>query len=393
MDNREEQQLSKSGEARLSSSPPLRRLAIVGSHPATRELAHYDDERYEIWLFNESPMKPEIYKRWDSALQMHIEEVYASPTNWVNKDYWEWLQQDHGDKRIFMQEKDPRVPNAVRYPIEGVRAMLPPEYKYIRSSPAYALALAIYLGYEYIELYGSELTSNTEYAFQATNMAFWIGFCLGKGINFVLKCWEKEFYEMPLYGYEGEFQINKEYFMERYEQHEMADKINVNTYNKVRDRLDEAMMKFDAQKVGTLSFQIVDAAQAVGETTGAKNEALRYAQRTDMISRQEFERMSAYAQRDGAEKEKEMHFAAGKCEYVWNIWKQTGRVDALNQLRTFIDERVKIARAMGELLGKCHENLIYMTKYDKGVAALGGQTAVNQAMKIAGVDMRYGKTD
>ena len=59
----------------------------------------------------------------------------------------------------------------------------------------------------------------------------------------------------------------------------------------------------------------------------------------------------------------------------------------------FINEHSKIARATGELLGKCHENLIYMTKYDKGVSALGGKTAVNQALNIAGVDMRYGKVE
>jgi hypothetical protein len=105
--------------------PPLRSLAIVGSHPDSREKAPFDDPNYEIFLFNEAPQKTEIYKRWDTSLQIHKPEVYTSETNWVNKDHWKWLQQDHGpDKRIFMQEADPRVPNSVRYPIEGVRIRL-----------------------------------------------------------------------------------------------------------------------------------------------------------------------------------------------------------------------------------------------------------------------------
>ena len=140
---------------------PLRSLAIVGSHPETRENAPYDDPNYEIWLFNEAPMKPEVYKRWDAITQIHTPEVYASSENWVNKDYWEWLQQDHGDKKIYMLDVDYRVPNSVSYPIEGVRSLVP--YKYLRSSPALALAGAIYLGYKDITLYGNDLISNTEY--------------------------------------------------------------------------------------------------------------------------------------------------------------------------------------------------------------------------------------
>jgi len=88
--------------------PPRHSLAIVGSHPATRELAPYEDPNFEIWLFNEAAMKPEIYRRWDALLQMHKPEVYASTANWVNPEHWPWLQRDHGDKRIFMQDVDPR---------------------------------------------------------------------------------------------------------------------------------------------------------------------------------------------------------------------------------------------------------------------------------------------
>jgi hypothetical protein len=68
-----------------STHPPL---AIVGSHPATREYAPYDDTRFEIWLFNEAAQKPSVYKRWDGLLQIHKEQVYSSLTNWVNKDHW-----------------------------------------------------------------------------------------------------------------------------------------------------------------------------------------------------------------------------------------------------------------------------------------------------------------
>ena len=75
-------------EAGRSNGNALPSLAIVGSHPDTRENAPFDNPEYDIWLFNEAPMKPEVYKRWTSVLQIHKENVYSSGTNWVNEDHW-----------------------------------------------------------------------------------------------------------------------------------------------------------------------------------------------------------------------------------------------------------------------------------------------------------------
>jgi hypothetical protein len=360
-------------------SLPLRSLAIVGSHPDTRENAPFDDPNYEIWLFNEAPQKPEVYKRWDASLQIHLPEVYSSTENWVNKDHWEWLQQDHGpDKKIYMQEVDPRVPNSVRYPMEGVRSLVP--YKYLRSSPAMFLALAIYLGYKDISLYGSELSSNTEYHYQAINYAFWIGFAHGYGVNLDMQCWHQEFFEQPIYGYEGELQIEREHFMTCYQDHESVHRIKVNAVEKLKNKLDKAMLKSDFDKVGELSLIVETATINTGEVFGAMNEAKRYSERTNQISRQEFERKSAQAQLDGEASEKLMNHAAGKCEYVWNAWKQTGNLEALNQLRTFLKEKNEHAWDTGKHLGIFRENLAYQHEYDQRVTAAGGPRAVAQTL-------------
>jgi len=358
--------------------PAIRPLAIVGSHPDTRELAPYDNPDYDIWLFNEAPQKPEIYKRWDDCLQIHNPDVYSSPTNWVNKDHWEWLQQDHGpDKRIFMQDVDPRVPNSVRYPLEGVLKLVP--YKYLRSSPAMALALAIYLGYQHIELYGSELSSNTEYHYQAINYAFWIGFAHGRGVNLDMHCWHQEFYQ-PIYGYEGELQLDREFFIKCHDEHEIVWKVKDSAYQKIQNKLDKAFIQMKFDRVGELSLTLENVAINTGEVSGAMREAKRYSERTDHISRQEFERVSAQAQLDGEVAEKTMNHAAGKCEYVWNVWKQTGSVEAKNQLKTFIKEKTGHAFDMGIHLGIFRENLSYMTEYDERVTAAGGTRAVAQVL-------------
>lgn len=358
--------------------PPLRSLAIVGSHPDTRENAPFDDPDYEIWLFNEAPQKPEIYKRWDASLQIHNEDVYTSETNWVNKEHWNWLQQDHGPgKRIFMQNADPRVPNSVRYPLEGVLSLVP--YKYLRSSPALALALAIYLGYKDISLYGSELSSNTEYHYQAINYAFWIGFAHGYGVNLNMECWHQEF-NQPIYGYEGELQLDKDHFLKMLNDHQIVYKMKNKGLEKFKDRIKTAMQEANFDKVGELSLAIENSAIATGESYGAMQEAKRYSERTDHISRQEFERVSAQAQLDGEATEKLMNHEAGKCEYVWNVWMQTGRLEALQQLRTFLDKKTELAFDVGKHLGIFRENLAYQREYDARVTAAGGQRAVAQAL-------------
>ena len=369
--------LNKSGKAWRASSA-MRSLAIVGSHPETRELAPFDNPDFDIWLFNEAPQKPEVYRRWDACLQIHIPEVYSSTDNWVNKDHWEWLQQDHGDRYIFMQDVDPRVPNSVRYPIEGVQSLVP--YKYLRSSPAMALALAIYLGYQHIELYGSELSSNTEYHYQAINYAFWIGFAHGRGINLDMRCWYQEFFEQPIYGYEGELQLDRDFFVKCHDEHEIVWKIKDSAYQKTQNKLDKAFMKMQFDRVGELSLDLENVAINTGEVSGAMREAKRYSERTDHISRQEFERVSARAQLDGEVSEKAMNHAAGKCEYVWNVWKQTGSVEAKNQLKTFIKEKTGQAFDMGIHLGIFRENLSYMNEYDERVTAAGGTRAIAQVL-------------
>jgi len=359
-----------------------RKLAIVGNHSATRHLAPFDDLEWEIWLFNEAAQKTEVYTRWDGLLQIHGPEVYTSPFNWVNKDHWEWLQQDHGissvtgePKRIWMQEIDPRVPNSVKYPLEEVLKLTP--HKYLRSSPALALALAIYLGYEHIRLYGSELTSNTEYAYQAPNYAYWIGFAEGRGIDLELCCWQSEF-DQRIYGYDGEFDIDREFFRERFSETEQAWKTNDTILKKTKDRIDQAMLQAKFDEVAKLILELESVALTTGETAGSMAEAERYSQRENPISRQEFERRGANAQNEYNQKLQEMYHVGGKVEYLWNVWRQTGRNEALNQLRMFLKEKVTASYDCGAMQGTYRENMMYMQEYDARLTAAGWVRALRQ---------------
>jgi hypothetical protein len=354
---------------------PGRTLAIVGSHPKGLALVPWDDEAVDILVFNEAPLKPEKYPRWSACLQIHGPEVYAQEHNWVNENYWQWLQQPHG-KPIYMQEVDPRVPDSVKYPLDKVLALVP--YRYLRSSPAMALALGIVQGYSTILLYGSELTSNTEYAYQATNYAFWIGFAHGCGIDVQLKCWQSEFYQ-EIYGYDGELQLERSYFERRRDA--MTDAYNQNqaALDKHQNEIDAAMLKNDFDAVSRMIPEIESIALAAGETFACMAEARRYSERQNMISRQEFERASARAQIDGDKLRSNKDHAGGKLEYVWNAWKLTGRNEALNQVRAFLRELRNLSFATGEKYGTFRENINYLAEYDAKLQAAGGARALGRA--------------
>lgn len=355
-------------------------LAIVGSHPATRDHAPFDDPRFEIWLFNEAPQKPEVYRRWDALLQIHLPEVYRSENNWVNQSHWSWLQEKRG-KPIYMQHVDPDVPDSVEYPLEGILSMVP--YRYLRSSPAMALALAIYQGYQEIWLYGSELSSNTEYSYQSINYAFWIGFAHGRGIDLHLECWQTEFNQL-IYGYEGELQIDRDYFASRVSEYETTWKHNEGKLSKLKGRLDNAMLENNYVLAGELSIEVEDAAQAAGEAYARMSEAKRYSEKIDMISRQEFERKTAQAQQDGDASRSKKDFSGGKCEYVWNVWKQTADHRALSQLRLFLEEKNKYAYETGQQFGIFSENMSYLYEYDARLQAAGGVRALGKPEEYMG---------
>jgi len=357
----------------------VKKLAIVGSHPTTRENAPYNNPDYEIWLFNEAPQKPEVYKSWDASFQMHKPEVYASEHNWVNDTHWEWLQQDHGNRTIWMMDKDERVPNSERYPLEDVLSLVP--YHYLRSTPAMALALAIWLGYEDVSLYGSELSSNTEYGYQAINYAFWIGFAHGYGVDLHLECWQDEF-NQPIYGYEGELQIPRDFFQTRIDDLATVDRVNRKSMEQIDQKMQDAMLKGNFEKVGQLAGALESMALKAGEAAGALSEAYRYHERTNPISRQEFERVAAQSQRDGEQIKEKMLHEGGKAEYVYNVWIQTGNGQALQQLRDFISAKTDHAFETGRNLGIFRENAQYMAQYDDLVTAAGGTRAVSQAEKV-----------
>jgi hypothetical protein len=176
----------------------VKKLAIVGAEKQTRHLAPYDDPEFEIWVFNEWATA-DWCKRWDALLQLHKPDIYTytGTPNDPEKDphHWAFLQQKHG-KPIYMQEVDERVPDSVKYPLQDIIYHF--KTSYFRATICYALALALYQGYEEIHVYGVELNHHAEYKSQRDCFIFWNGIGNGK---IKLHC-SKGLFNKPLYGFE-----------------------------------------------------------------------------------------------------------------------------------------------------------------------------------------------
>jgi hypothetical protein len=303
---------------------------------------------------------------------MHLPKLYRSLENFAKKDHWEWLQQKR-DKPIYMQKVDPLVPDSVEYPLESIKIWNPRAQ--LTSSPAMALALGIYLGYDPIETWGITIISNTEYTYQAPGWRYWVGFADGYGVKLILHS-GNEMFDCKLYGYEGIPYIDPAYFKERMVKLDAEwTKYNYEL-KKIKNHIDAAMIANKPDDVAELITKCQDTALACGECAGALSEAEKFANRKDPTHRQEFERTTAQAQIDGDEKRRKMWYAGGKAEYVWNVWKQTMRNEPLTQLRILMKDQMELAYATGALHGVFLETRVYIDELDRLINASGGEKAL-----------------
>lgn len=204
----------------------------MGTH--YKGLRDFDWKRTDcdIWMFNEAANAKRngklIYPKTDVLFQLHHEAIWKNPKNRGDEKHYEWLKSGQTPP-VYMQEKYEDVPNSIRYPLEEVLSFIDNVkivvdgkekiFKYFSSSPEYALALAAYMiksshKYTRVEVWGIELETESEYAYQRTGFAFWNGYLAGLGIELIL-C--NSIFDGPMYGYEGDIAISSEYLEKRIE--------------------------------------------------------------------------------------------------------------------------------------------------------------------------------
>lgn len=185
----------------------MKTVAIVGTSGSTRELAPYNNKEVDIWMFNDQVLN-DWAKRTTLILKMHKTETFLAVAN----RYTEFLATNVSIP-VYMQDKTPEVTASISYPLEEIVSAYLPKFirddeviQYFTSSVCYAVALAIYQGYERIELYGVDMANNTEYLYQRDGIALWFGIALGKGIEVYIPrmC---SMFNAPRYGYDDNTEV------------------------------------------------------------------------------------------------------------------------------------------------------------------------------------------
>jgi hypothetical protein len=181
----------------------MKTVAIVGTSGTTRHLAPYQNKEVAIWMFNSQALA-DWAKRVDVIIEMHRPETFMM----VQTEYTEWLK-NNTSAPVYMQEAYEGVTAGVKYPINEIVEKYLPGFirdtrgvnSYFTSSVCYAIALAIYQGYERIELYGIEMANNTEYIYQRDGIGLWFGIALGHGVEVHIPR-DCTMFDAPRYGYD-----------------------------------------------------------------------------------------------------------------------------------------------------------------------------------------------
>jgi len=292
-------------------------VAIIGSHPTTRKEFDWSRDDCDIWVFNEA-ISNKTFERADAVFQIHEEAIWRNPANRNDKDHAKWLKEQEQVK-VYMQEHYKDVPMSEEFPLDDLcMSMLSNvtmfvggeqrEFKYFSNSVDYALAMAGYVhkkygNYNKVELYGVEMETNTEYQYQRTGVAYWLGYLSCIGLNVEIHA---SIFDFPLYGYQGEVVMPYERFDERITfLRPMAEKLAKNyqaavmTFNKALDAFAVNAGVKEEEALFKAAETVRNIGRELGELDGAIQENQRYKEKAGtmkketggefLFSRQEFE--------------------------------------------------------------------------------------------------------
>ena len=379
------------------------KIAIVGSHRETRDLAPFDDPDTEIWVFNEAYSQlirgddGEPYhwvKRADVVFQMHDPAVYRSQFNRSDKWHWDWLQKEHGNLRIYMQNVDPDVPNSVRYPIEDIDHLLDNfrqglelhPVTFLTSSIAQALALAITMKPEKIMLYGVEMHSETEYWYQRECVTFWVGLALGIGIPVDMLSGD-DIYGRPTYGYEGYIWAEPQSFKEKADllEPDVKDlKQRIFDFEKdMDDHWKDEDIKDYIKRLGSIYTLF-------GNYEGQLFELNRYRFKSEeyinegkpaYIDRNEYEMAAAQAHRDLEGFGPMVYRTVGHVDIGYGTYRNTRNPVHLEQLKQWVKEHMDANYNFGRAQGIYDVNRELAFEMDRHLKAAGGIKTVHSLLK------------
>lgn len=228
-------------------------VAIVGTHPQTRDLAPFSDLTKDVWIFNN-----QILQGWcpraNACFDMHhSKDIHRRSEE--HPQFKEWLKAEKSGLVYYTCEAMPDIPGNVAYPKDEVVADVLKGFQrgndpveYFTSGPCYALALAIHLGYKRIEMYGIEMESDSEYIYQRDGVALYHGIAIGRGIEVVIPK-NSMMYYAPLYGYDQDATtVDHEAFEVRISELQQAMNLTETALTAAKTRLDLITQRINTMK-------------------------------------------------------------------------------------------------------------------------------------------------
>lgn len=188
------------GVAVIPQRPKRDKVAIVGFASSSRDMAPYGDESFDIWSLNHAYNH---VPRWDAWFEVHprahfqkdlmrdgLAQDGSRHVNWLAKE-------PAGGRPIYCQEHYNDIPASVRWPRQELNEWLlrnggqsldalPQGYHcadYYTSTPAQMIALALYLDYKEIGLFGVDMLQAEEYFYQRSGCEYFVGFARGRGVK------------------------------------------------------------------------------------------------------------------------------------------------------------------------------------------------------------------
>lgn len=188
--------MQEAGGMAAASAPVLKfgpdgfdKIAVIGSAPSSVRLAPYGDKTWAIWGCSPGAYGEIPYGRTDVYFEIHRWEPSTpgnprDPANkpWFSPEYVRFLEQHEGP--VYMNAIVESVKSCVVLPFDELSAEFGPYFW--TSSMAYMLALAIKMKPRVIGLWGIDMSSHSEWAFQRPGCQHFLGIAAALGIKVVV---------------------------------------------------------------------------------------------------------------------------------------------------------------------------------------------------------------
>lgn len=168
-------------------------VAIVGFTDHREQALQLPADRFELWGLNELYRYLPIarFTRW---FELHNREVLE-----LDPEHIKSLQSF--PIPVYMQRPFADFPTCKPLPKQEIEELVS---RYMTSSPAWMLGLAIAEGFEEIHIYGVDMAQDTEYFQQRACVEHLIGIAVGRGIKIHVPKTSDLMKSMGQYGFEGD---------------------------------------------------------------------------------------------------------------------------------------------------------------------------------------------